>query len=76
MQNNGFEAESIEFISMEEQLIVGRDQCEFCVSSLMSEDIGPLIANKEELLERMLKYQEQINTAIAIIQPFTENVRQ
>lgn len=42
----------------------------------MSEEIGPLIANKVELLERMLKYQEQIITAIAIIQPFTESVRQ
>ena len=75
MQNNGFEAEPVEFIGMEDILILGRDHCESCVSALMSDDIGPMIANKEELLERMLKYQEQIITAIAIIQPFTEEVR-
>jgi hypothetical protein len=48
-------------------LVVGRDYCEYCVNALMSEEIGPLIANKDELLERMLKYQEQIQTALAII---------
>lgn len=37
-------------------LVTGRDHCEFCVESLMSEDVGPLIANKEDLLDRMLKY--------------------
>jgi len=41
---------------MEEQLSSGKDHCEFCVNALTSEDIGPLIANKEELLDRMLKY--------------------
>jgi hypothetical protein len=28
------------------------------VQALMSEEIGQLIANKNELLDRMLKYQE------------------
>jgi hypothetical protein len=43
---------------MDEMLQSGREHCEFCVESLMSDEIGPLIANKEELLDRMLKYQE------------------
>lgn len=42
----------------------------------MSEDIGPIIANKEDLLDRMLKYQEQILTASAIIQPIIDNFKQ
>jgi hypothetical protein len=33
----------------------------------MSDDVGSVIANKEDLLERMLKYQEQILTATAIV---------
>ena len=41
---------------MDDLLTSGREHCEFCVESLMSEEIGPLIANKEELLDRMLKY--------------------
>jgi hypothetical protein len=60
---------------MDDHLTSGREHCEFCVESLMSEEIGPLIANKEELLDRMLKYQEQILTAIAIIAPFVESVK-
>jgi hypothetical protein len=58
MEAQGFQGEPIEFISMDEHLQSGREHCEFCVDSLMSEEIGPLIANKEELLDRMLKYQE------------------
>ena len=65
----------MEFLSMDEILQSGREHCEFCVESLMSEEIGPLIANKEELLDRMLKYQEQILTAISIISPFIESVK-
>lgn len=42
----------------------------------MSEDIGPLIANKEDLLERMLKYQDQILTAIAVLEPIIDSVKQ
>jgi len=41
---------------MDELLLMGREHCENCVESLMSEEIGPLIANKEDLLDRMLKY--------------------
>ena len=52
---------------MDDLLTSGREHCEFCVESLMSEEIGPLIANKEELLDRMLKYQEQILTAATIL---------
>ena len=60
---------------MDEMLCSGREHCEFCVESLMSDEIGPLIANKEDLLDRMLKYQEQILTAIAILAPFVESVK-
>ena len=56
MESQGFDGEPMEFISMDEILQSGREHCEFCVESLMSEDIGPLIANKEELLDRMFKY--------------------
>ena len=76
MQNNGFQAEPVEFYGMDELLAVGKENCEFCVSALMSEDIGPLIANKEDLLERMLKYQDQILTAIAVLEPVSDSVKQ
>jgi hypothetical protein len=57
-EQSGFQGEAHEYINMDELLQSGREHCEFCVQSLMSDEIGPLIANKEELLERMLKYQE------------------
>jgi len=56
MEKNNFQGEPMEFIEMEDHLSNGRDNCEFCIQSLMSEEIGPLISNKEELLDRMLKY--------------------
>lgn len=43
MENNGFQAEPVEFCTMEEILISGREHCEFCVDALMSDDIGALI---------------------------------
>jgi hypothetical protein len=58
MELSGFQADPAEFVQMDEMLVSGREHCEFCVESLMSEEIGPLIANKEDLLDRMLKYQE------------------
>ena len=75
MELSGFQADPAEFVQMDEMLVSGREHCEFCVESLMSEEIGPLIANKEDLLDRMLKYQEQILTAIAILAPFVESVK-
>jgi hypothetical protein len=76
MESQGFQGEPVEYIGMDEQLVTGRELCEFCVNALMSEEIGPLIANKEDLLDRMLKYQEQILTSIAILQPFVDSVKQ
>ncbi len=61
---------------MDNQLIDGKQECEFCIEQLTSDNIGPLISNSEELLDKMLKYQEQILTAIAILQPFSESIRQ
>ena len=55
--------------------MLGKESCEFCINQLTSEEVSQVISNKEELLDRMLKYQEQILTAIAIIEPFVDSVK-
>jgi len=45
-------------LAMEKLLIQGKDECEYSIEQLTSEDIGPMIANSEQLLDKMLKYQE------------------
>lgn len=42
----------------------------------MSDEVGSIIANKEDLLDRMLKYQEQILTASAIVSPIVDTFKQ
>ena len=66
----------MELIAMDQMLSQGKEECEFSIEQLTSEQIGPLISNASELLNMMLKYQEQILTAIAIIEPFTETLKQ
>ena len=56
MERSGFEAEPVEYYMIEETLEKGQQFVEYCIQQLTSEEVGPLISNKEELIERMFKY--------------------
>lgn len=78
MQKSNFDLEKggFECLEIDEALRDGIEQCEYCVQALMSDEIGSIIANKEDLLDRMLKYQEQILTASAIVSPIVDTFKQ
>ena len=58
LERNNFNSEPPELIEMDSLLNLGKEHCEFCVNQLMSDEIGAIISNKEELLNKMLQYQE------------------
>lgn len=77
LEQSGFQvSDPSELMTMEEQLTTGKSAAEFSIDQLMSEDIKPLISNSDQLLSQMLGYQEQILTAIAIVQPIIDNLKQ
>lgn len=76
LEQSGFVYERQEMLEMEQTLVIGLSNCEISIESLTSEEMGPLIANSEQLLDKMLKYQEQIMTAMELIQPFAQEVKQ
>eukprot|EP00347_Sterkiella_histriomuscorum_P010003 403339056 len=75
LEQNNFQSDPSELMMMEEQLNQGKQAAEFSIDQLMSDDIKPIISNAEQLLSQMLSYQEQILTAIAIIQPISDNLK-
>ncbi|CDW72876.1 UNKNOWN [Stylonychia lemnae] len=76
LERNNFQADPSELIAMDQSLSQGKENCEFSIDQLMNEAIRPLISNSEQLLQQMLSYQEQILTAIAIIQPLCDSLKQ
>lgn len=62
-------------LEMDVQLHSGKDLCEFCVQQLTNEEISQLVSNYEELLNKLMGYQEQILSAITIISPFSDEIK-
>ena len=62
-----FVANAAEFDQMKDLFVKNVSLCEECIGQLMSEQGSANLTNSEQLLDKMLNFQEQLQTALSIL---------
>lgn len=71
LEQSYFVANAQEYESMKDLFSKHNVLCEDCINKLMSGQGSQNITNSEQLLDKMLNFQDQLQTALGILQTVT-----